>query len=234
MLYDYQFGFRKLYSTHMALITLIDKLSNALDEGSKVVGIFLDFSKAFDTIDHDILLLKLEHYGVRGLALDWFKNYLNSICQYVMYNGIKSYQSQVTCGVPQGSILGPLLFLIYVNDLHKVIKNAFLLLFADDSNLFYTGNDMVDITGKINEDLQHLTEWLASNKLSLNIKKTNYMIFLSGYIAPDDIKITIRNEMIGRVYSTKFLGVLIDSKLNWKCHVHYINNKLSKCIGIMI
>ena len=234
MLYDYQFGFRKLYSTHMALITLIDKLSNALDEGSKVVGIFLDFSKAFDTIDHDILLLKLEHYGVRGLALDWFKNYLNSICQYVMYNGIKSYQSQVTCGVPQGSILGPLLFLIYVNDLHKVIKNAFLLLFADDSNLFYTGNDMVDITGKINDDLQHLTEWLASNKLSLNIKKTNYMIFLSGYIAPDDIKITIRNEMIGRVYSTKFLGVLIDSKLNWKCHVHYINNKLSKCIGIMI
>ena len=193
VLYDYQFGFRKLYSTHMALITLIDKLSNALDEGSRVVGIFLDFSKAFDTIDHDILLLKLEHYGVRGLALDWFKNYLNSRFQYVMYNGIKSYQSQVTCGVPQGSILGPLLFLIYVNDLHKVVKNAFLLLFADDSNLFYTGNDMVDITGKINDDLQHLTEWLASNKLSLNIKKTNYMIFHSGYIAPDDINITIRN-----------------------------------------
>ena len=234
VLYDYQFGFRKLYSTHMALITLIDKLSNALDEGSKVVGIFLDFSKAFDTIDHDILLLKLEHYGVRGLALDWFKNYLNSRFQYVMYNGIKSYQSQVTCGVPQGSILGPLLFLIYVNDLHNVVKNALLLLFADDSNLFYTGNDMVDITEKINDDLQHLTEWLASNKLSLNIKKTNYMIFHSGYIAPDDINITIRNEMIGRVYSTKFVGVLIDSKLNWKCHIHYINNKLSKCIGIMI
>ena len=173
VLYDYQFGFRKLYSTHMALITLIDKLSNALDEGSKVVGIFLDFSKAFDTIDHDILLLKLEHYGVRGLALGWFKNYLNSRFQYVMYNGIKSYQSQVTCGVPRGSILGPLLFLIYVNDLHKVVKNAFLLLFADDSNLFYTGNDMVDITEKINDDLQHLTEWLASNKLSLNIWLSN-------------------------------------------------------------
>ena len=151
-----------------------------------------------------------------------------------MYNGIKSYQSQVTCGVPQGSILGPLLFFICVNDLHKVVKNAFLLLFADDSNLFYTGNDMVDITEKINDDLQHITEWLASDKLSLNMKKTNYMIFHRGYVAPDDINITIRNEMIGRVYSTKCLGVLIDSKLNGKCHVHYINNKLSKCIGIMI
>ena len=116
-----------------------------------------------------------------------------------------------------------------MNDLHKVVKNAFLLLFADDSNLFYTGNDMVDITEKINDDLQHITEWLASNKLSLNIKKTNYMIFHCGYIALDDININIRNEVIGRVYSTTFLGVLIDSK----CHVH-INNKLSKCIGIMI
>ena len=178
VLYDYQFGIRKLYSTHMALITLIDKMSNALDEGSKVVGIFLDFSKAFDTIDHDILILKSEHYGVRGPPLDWFKNYLNSRFQYVMYNGIKSYQSQVTCGVPQWSILGPLLFLIYVNDLHKVVKNAFLLLFADDSNLFYTGNDMVDITEKINDDLQHITEWLASNKLSLNIKKLTIWYFI--------------------------------------------------------
>ena len=103
-----------------------------------------------------------------------------------------------------------------MNDLHKVVKNAFLLLFADDSNLFYTGNDMVDITEKINDDLQHITEWLASNKLSLNIKKTNYMIFHCGYIALDDININIRNEVIGRVYSTKFLGVLIDSK----CHVN--------------
>ena len=234
VIYDYQFGFRKLYSTHMALIRLIDKLSGALDDESKVVGILFDFSKAFGTIDHDILLLKLEHYGVRGPALDWFVNYLNNRYQYVMYNGTKSYQSQVTCGVPQGSILGPLLFLIYVNDLYKVVKNAFLLLFADDSNLFYTGNDMVDIMEKINDDLKYLTEWLASNKLSLNVKKGNYMIFHSGYNVPDDINITIRNETLERVYSTKFLGVLIDSKMNWKCHVHHINNKLSKCIGIMV
>ena len=235
VIYDYQFGFRKLYSTHMALITLIDKLSGALDDGSKVVGIFLDFSKAFDTIDHDISLLKLEHYGVRGPALDWFVNYLNNRYQYVMYNGTKSYQSQVTCGVPQWSILGPLLFLIYVNDLHKVVKNTFLLLFADDSNLFYTGNDMVDITEK-NEWWSKTPNGMVSLKQIIPQckKKTNYMIFHSGYNVHDDINITIRNETLGRVYSTKFLGVLIDSKMNWKCHVHHINNKLSKCIGIMV
>ena len=112
ILYEYQFGFRKHFSTYMALLTLIDRISTALDEGKIVVGIFLDFSKAFDTVNHKILCQKLEHYGIRGIALNWFSSYLSNREQYVSYNGSKSTYSKIKCGVPQGSIFGPLLFLL--------------------------------------------------------------------------------------------------------------------------
>ena len=117
ILYDKQYGFRKKHSTYMALITLMDKLTNAIENGEYVIGIFLDFSKAFDTVNHDILLEKLEHYGIRCCALSWFRSYLSNRPQYVTYNGTTSMSQTIKCGVPQGSILGPLLFLIYINDL---------------------------------------------------------------------------------------------------------------------
>ena len=125
LIYEYQFGLRKKYSTRLALISLIDNLSSAMDQGDKVIDIFLDFSKAFDTVDHDILLLKLGHYGIRGTALDWFRDYMSGRKQFVTYNGVKSSLSNVSCGVPQGSILGPLLFLIYVNDIQNVTHHSF-------------------------------------------------------------------------------------------------------------
>ena len=233
IIYDYQFGFREKYSTYLALITLTEKISDALNEGKHVIGIFLDFYKAFDTVNHEILLMKLENYGIRGVALNWFKSYLTNRQQFVTYNNCKSSTANVTCGVPQGSILGPLLFIVYINDLCHIAKHCFLLLFADDSNLFYTGHDLEELTERINEELNNIIFWLEVNKLSLNISKTHYMIFTRPKCKADDIKINVKDVAIGRVSHTKFLGVQIDDKLNWKQHIDYIRKKLSKSSGIL-
>ena len=234
ILYAYQFGFREKYSTYLALITLTEKISEALEAGNHVIGIFLDFSKAFDTVNHEILLLKLEHYGIRGVALDWFKSYLNDRQQYVTYNNCRSSISNVNCGVPQGSILGPLLFIIYINDLSHVALRCFLVLFADDSNLFYSGKDINELTKCMNDELENVLYWLDVNKLSLNVNKTHYIIFTSRNVTISDIDIRVRDVFIDRVACTKFLGVQIDEKLNWKAHINYINKKLSKSTGILL
>ena len=171
ILFSYQFGFRKHHSTYMALMTIMDNLTHCLDNGEYVIGIFLDFLKAFDTVDHNILLQKLSLYGIRGTALDWFQSYLTNRYQFVTYNGESSERKKVKCGVPQGSILGPLLFLIYINDLADVCKCSLPILFADDTNLFHHGTDLSVIECEFNKELADISTWLKVNKLSLNIKK---------------------------------------------------------------
>ena len=138
----------------MALLLLMDELTKAIENKDYVIGIFLDFSKAFDTVDHSILLRKLAHYGIRGSALDWFHSYLSGRKQYVTYNGTTSSTKNLQCGVPQGSILGPLLFIIYINDLVNVCKNLMAILFADDTNVFKTGKDILYMQDVINSELQ--------------------------------------------------------------------------------
>ena len=169
------------------------------------LGVFLDFSKAFDTVNHEILLDKLHHYGVRRVALNWFASYLSGREQHVTYNGIKSSSKMIKCGVPQGSILGQLLFLLYINDLATVTKLCFLLLFADDSNLFATGTNINDIINQVNSELQDIADWLDTNKLSLNIKKTHFIIFTRRKLIENDIQLKIKNCLIEQVTSTKFL-----------------------------
>ena len=171
ILFSYQFGFRKQHSTYMALMTLIDKLTKCLDNDEYVIGFFLDISKAFDTVDHTILLQKLSVYGIRGNALSWFESYMKDRRQFVTYNGVLSETKILQCGVPQGSILGPLLFLIYINDLANVCTSSFPILFADDTNLFNHGKDMFSLQASLNQELANISQWLKVNKLSLNIKR---------------------------------------------------------------
>ena len=234
LLYKYQFGFQTGKSTHMALIVLLDKISEALDWGECVIGVFLDFSKAFDTVDHSILLKKMHKYGIQGLALRWFEDYLYNRKQYVTYNSYKSNYELIKCGVPQGSILGPLLFLLYINYLSSVSEACFSILFADDTNMFITGHNVNEMCNQLNAGLFRVQEWLHCNKLSLNVLKTHYMIFTPRNKVVDDISIIIDSTKISRGYVTKFLGVQIDSQLSWKMHINYICKKLSKCTAILL
>ena len=177
ILYQDQYGFRKNHSTEMAIISLTQKVTEAIENKKITIGIFLDLSKAFDTVDHSILLDKLEYYGIRGITLKWFKSYLSDRKQIVKFYEYRSSMKTISCGVPQGSVLGPLLFLLYVNDIHRSSTLLSFILFADDTNIFNSHSDINTLITTTNEELKKVAEWLRANKLSLNIKKTQFIIF---------------------------------------------------------
>ena len=229
-----QYGFRNKHSTATAIVDFNEKLSSAIDSGFYTIGIFLDLAKAFDTINHEILLKKLEHYGIRGVPLKWFESYLTNRKQFVQYYNAKSKLHQINCGVPQGSILGPLLFLLYINDICSSSDKLSFTLFADDTNLFYKSKTLDDLTNITNSELTKISLWLKTNKLSLNVKKTNYILFTNRKKIPYDLtNIKIDNNEIIRVNETKFLGIIIDSHLKWKPQIRYVASKISKNIGII-
>ena len=234
ILNKYQFGFRNMHSTFMALITLMENLRNGLDRGNCAIGIFLDFQKAFDTVNHKILLGKLNCYGIHGIAFDWFSSYLKSRNQTVIFNEEESEMKETLCGVPQGSILGPLLFLIYINDLPLLSKLFMPILFADDTNLFCNGPNLNDLIEKINEELKLVYTRVKVNKLSLNIEKTNFMLFMPKNFPCLKVSVVVDNHPINEVHHTKFLGFIIDNKLKWKEHIDYISKKIAKGIGVIV
>ncbi len=238
ILNDKQFGFRSNHSTYMAILELVDKISSSVEKNETTAGIFLDLSKAFDTIDHNILLHKLEYYGFRGNVLSWFTDYLHNRQQYVYYNSCKSNYKNIICGVPQGSILGPLLFILYVNDIINTSTVLEFVLFADDTTITYSHVDILSKLNIINKELQEVNNWFKANKLSVNASKTNYMLLgtsrKTSCIPSDyDGNIVLNNTILERVNKTKFLGVTIDENIIWKSHIDNISKNISTGIGVI-
>ena len=232
--FDRQFGFREKHSTDHAILSIVDKIQRAIEEHEFSCGIFLDFSKAFDTVNHSILISKLEYYGVRGVAKNWFTSYLSNRKQSTIVNNLTSNPLTVTCGVPQGSVLGPLLFLLYINDFHQCSDLFEFHLFADDANLFYSNRNLEILESDINAEIDNVYAWLCANKLSLNIEKSNFVLF-----HPPQRKITqhfhlaIASKTIKQTNCIKYLGIYIDSNLNWKQHTEYIAKKIRRSIGLL-
>ena len=230
-----QFGFQKGHSTDHAVLALTNEILKNFDKDHFTLGVFVDLSKAFDTVNHEILIDKLEHYGIRNKNLEWFKSYLTNRKQCVSSNSNHSKLLRISCGVPQGSILGPLLFLLYINDLATVSNVIKTILFADDTSLFHSDKCLKSLFNVVNYELTKITEWFVANKLSLNTIKTKYILFGKSL---DNIplslpKVKMNKIEIQRVDKIKFLGVLIDEQLNWKHHINLIENKISKNVGIM-
>jgi hypothetical protein len=227
-----QFGFRSSRCTSDAVLEFCDSIFTNCNINNFTLAVFLDFSKAFDTVNHPILFSKLNHYGVRGVANNWFRSYLSGRSQFVDVRNGRSDIEQITSGVPQGSVLGPVLFLIYINDMCRVSDRLQFVHFADDTTVFRSGHSLVELENIFNEELYKVGDWLSTNRLSLNVSKSSYMIFKSKPHLPD-INIQIRGISINRVHTVKFLGLYVDDRLTFCDHIQNVRSKLNRTIGIM-
>ena len=210
ILFKHQFGFLPSKNTSHAIISLVDYVLDCFENKSLSCGIFLDLSKAFDTIDHTILLRKMHNYGIRGSPLSWFSNYLCNRRQYVSILDCNSVYRNIRCGVPQGSILGPLLFLLYINDLPNVSSKFSFILYADDSNILFNDPDINSLVHNINTEMPNVITWFNSNKLHLNAKKSVAILFRprQKHVDLSNYHIIIDNTVISFSNHTKFLGVI--------------------------
>ena len=234
ILFDYQFGFREGHSTTQALIELTDNLKSAIDDGKFSCGIFIDLTKAFDTVNHSILIEKLDNYGISGNSNKLMKSYLDNRFQYVDVNNTKSSCKRISCGVPQGSVLGPLLFLLYINDLPNCSKLGNFRIFADDTAIFFYCDDPNQLSNKIVTIMNHVSDWFSANKLTLNLKKSNFCVFRSvnnkNKQFPDTI--AFKNKEITRISHVKYLGIHLDEHLNFSYHINEICKSLRKLFPI--
>ena len=232
-LFENQYGFRPGMSCEHAILNAQNTILHALNKKQIAVLLLLDYSKAFDVIEHSILLKKLEHYGIKGTALKWFESYLSSRQQFVSTDGADSTPRAIQYGVPQGSILGPLLFIIYINDLPNMSDLAKFILYADDANIIVTGNSEEEVQAKLQYITTLLIKWVDINGLALNLKKTHFMVFTNRRLDLNKIDVNIAGVKIARVTEARFLGVIMDEKMTWSKHISAIKTKMARYMGIM-
>ena len=235
LLSNAQSGFRSNHSTSTTLHDVQDYILNNMDDGYATGVIFLDLKKAFDTVNHDILIKKLKNYGIGNNELLWFESYLNNRSQVVNVNSTLSDFQPVNIGIPQGSILGPLLFIIFVNCLPDVVDKCKTVMYADDTSIMCKANNVHELQSQLNACLSKVAAWFKVNKLTLNIDKTKFMICGTKRTLEKfhDVKLTFNGSVIERVDEFKYLGVKLDSSLSWSAHIDYLCNNVSKRIGII-
>lgn len=233
VLFQNQYGFRSHHSTIQAVTEFVCKTLKELEKNRSMIAVYLDLSKAFDTIDHSILLKKLDMYGIRGHALNWFNSYLQDRTQFTQISQkVSGKLNNHRYAVPQGSVLGPLLFLVYVNDIYKIPTDSSVICFADDTTVYVHDIDINIAVQTINRDLAKISDWFRLNKLSLNVGKTCYSIYSSNTnnLLND---VNINGIVIKRVKSTKFLGIYIDESLSWVDHVDYVLRQISPYVFVL-
>ena len=234
-----QYGFQANHSCDNAVNHLVGRVVKNLEKKNDTVAVFLDLSKAFDTLEHEIVLSKMYRYGIRGVPLQWFKDYLSNRkirvrCKPTSVgHDVVSDTYDIQYGTPQGSCLGPLIFLIFCNDLNLHLDYMDCLQFADDTTLMYSHSNPNYLAFCIENDLTNVQDWFRANKLTLNVEKTVYMKFQGKNSKETDLKLELNGVTIPRVCSTKFLGTWIDDKLSWQTHISNTVTRLNAKLGLM-